>query len=150
MGYSLTMSDESYDEPIGPEADELSSRELIRAQLAESQALIAECARIAHDPVQSASAQIYATTAAARLMAAASQAASAIARIYDCETRRYVAEAQVKGYLPLPHRGRPAARRTPDRAPDRGEAELDRYYRELVRKSEEAKVEINSGPGGGE
>jgi len=91
-------------DPTGPDDQETFARNLLHTQLQEGNALVIECARIAFDPVQTSSAQLYAASAAAKLMSAVSQAATALARIYDVETKRYIANNQVRGYLPAPRR----------------------------------------------
>jgi hypothetical protein len=85
---------------------------MLRAELSACQGLIADCAGIAGNTNEGATARMLAAQTAARLAAASALAASAIARLADAETRQRLANVKIEMSL-NPH-GTTQFRREPE------------------------------------
>jgi hypothetical protein len=79
---------------------------MIRAEIASCGDLISDCAALARDMNESASARMLAAQTVSKLAAASALAASAIARLADAETHQKLADAKIAVSL------RPSTRRS--------------------------------------
>jgi hypothetical protein len=123
------------------EDDAVPATQTLRAELAACPALIAECAGIAGDSDHPPAARSHAAQSAARLATASAQAASAIARIVDAETRQRLATLQIDAAL-----YRPRFRNTARRPPHEGAHDSYRASDWETPPSETEKSHFNSGP----
>lgn len=120
--------------------DAVPATQTLRAELAACQALIREWAELSRNG--SVDMRSLAAKSTARLATASAQAASAIARLADAETRQRLATAKIDGLF-----DRPRFRNTAPRTPQYG-APIDHYRTSDWEKpkSETEKSQFNSGP----
>jgi hypothetical protein len=90
---------------------------MLRAELSACQGLMADCAGIAGNADESATARMLAAQTAAKLAAASALTASAIARLAEAETHQRLANVKIELSL-NPHGGTTHFRREPEYGAD--------------------------------
>ena len=130
------MTPETATAGVGPAPDPVPERDVVaentvpsterlRSELAACEALIVRCTAIASDPDEPSGAQLAAARTAAFLAQASANAAGAIARLVDAETRQLLAAARLDAGFHRPHAHR---RRQAKRDDGRKEFETDWQY----------------------